>query len=645
MILYGVLVPVFMLACNSVLCSLLPNGNTINFGRNKRSLPFDPSQQLENISSVNKEKQNSTDKCFSIEGTCDPSAKYRTFDGSCNNLVRPALGTPNTPVVRLLAPSYADGKSQFRLAQDGNPLPSPRLVRTTVLPDGDTIDQKLTLGVMSWGQMIAHDVALRALEKHPGDPQNCCNPDGSLNPHPACVPISIPPNDPFFSKFNQTCLDLKRVSVYNKTGCMSSAVQQLSAVTHYMDGSFIYGLNKEKSDELRLFRGGLLKTQTNKAGRPFLINVKKPTQVCDVPRDTDVCYLSGDPDRVNLNTEIAASQVMFMRLHNLLAGILQFGHHDWSDEIIYQETRRIVIAFVQHITYNEYLPALLGSEFVKEHNLSPQESGYAKGYDPSVNPSSISEFVAGAFRYFHSTISGHPNLIKEDRNISGTIRLSNHTNNPGVIQESNNFDYFLRGLITQPEDKTDPFFTDEITNYFSRNKTRFPLQFNGTDLISIDINRGREYGVPPYTSVRTLCGLPAVNGFDDLKDVMDVEKIELLKKVYSSVHDIDYFVGGSLEKKYPGSLASKSFQCVVAKAFFRYKFGDRFFYEFGGHPGAFTLEQLDAIRKFSYSKLVCLTSDGIQQAQPSGFKVVDSATNPLKNCSELLEAFTFKAWA
>lgn len=67
------------------------------------------------------------------------------------------------------------------------------------------------------------------------------------------------------------------------------------------------------------------------------------------------------------------------------------------------------------------------------------------------------------------------------------------------------------------------------------------------------------------------------------------QKIGRLSRIYSDVHDVDYLVGGLLERRLPGTLTTPSFHCVLAEAFHRYKFADRYFYEFGDQAGSFTL--------------------------------------------------------
>jgi peroxidase len=69
--------------------------------------------------------------------------------------------------------------------------------------------------------------------------------------------------------------------------------------------------------------------------------------------------MTGDV-RVNEQPLLVSLTTIFAREHNRIATQLSAIHRDWSDEAVYQETRRIVIAEFQHITYNEFLPVLLG---------------------------------------------------------------------------------------------------------------------------------------------------------------------------------------------------------------------------------------------------------------------------------------------
>lgn len=61
-----------------------------------------------------------------------------------------------------------------------------------------------------------------------------------------------------------------------------------------------------------------------------------------------------------------------------------------------------------------------------------------------------------------------------------------------------------------------------------------------------------------------------------------------MKSLYSTVHDIDYIVGALLEKPRNGSMVGPSTACIIGDSFYRFKHGDRFFYDILGQPGSFT---------------------------------------------------------
>ena len=66
----------------------------------------------------------------------------------------------------------------------------------------------------------------------------------------------------------------------------------------------------------------------------------------------------------------------------------------------------LIIIMFQHITYNEFLPIVLGVDFMEELDILPLSHGYSNRYDPKVNPTVINSFATAAFRFGHSLIQG-----------------------------------------------------------------------------------------------------------------------------------------------------------------------------------------------------------------------------------------------
>lgn len=54
-------------------------------------------------------------------------------------------------------------------------------------------------------------------------------------------------------------------------------------------------------------------------------------------------------------------------------------------------------------------------------------------------------------------------LVNEEReNIGSPTRFSEWMNKPGIIQRPGNYDMFLRGIATQPQQGQDIFFSEEV---------------------------------------------------------------------------------------------------------------------------------------------------------------------------------------
>lgn len=225
--------------------------------------------------------------------------------------------------------------------------------------------------------------------------------------HPYCNEIRIPDDDYFYRLFNVKCIDFVRGFPSPRAGCKLGSRQQFNTLTANIDGNTIYGVNEKFTRKLRTGYGGLLRMNPVFAeyGLKDLLPLKLdvPDEGCTRPNKSMFCFEAGEI-RVNEQLVLTCMHTLMARNHNnVAAGLAQVNPH-WDDETLFQETRRINIAIIQHITYNEFLPILLGKEVMEKFGLLLQKDGHWDGYDPKVNPAIIDAFAAAAFRFGHSLL-------------------------------------------------------------------------------------------------------------------------------------------------------------------------------------------------------------------------------------------------
>ena len=157
------------------------------------------------------------------------------------------------------------------------------------------------------------------------------------------------------------------------------------------------------------------------------------------------------------------------------------------------------------------------------------------------------------------------------------------------------------------------------------------------DLASINIQRGRDHGLPGYIQFSRACGGPAATGanFNGLRDIPSAQH-DRLKSCYRSVEDIDAFVGILSENIQEGSAMGRTATCLFLAQFNNTRRGDRFWYENNEPCTGFPIKQLDEIRKCSLARVICDNSDGVFTIQPKVFqRRINGSPNDDVSCSSL----------
>ncbi|KAK6026886.1 heme peroxidase, partial [Ostertagia ostertagi] len=282
----------------------------------------------------------------------------------------------------------------------------------------------------------------------------------------------------------------------------SSVCLQASIYTRAYPGSMSYltvassnGSSPERAKQMRSFSQGLLRTYSSAGELPQVDSTIK----CQIEGR---CMLSGSDD-ANILPGVTALHAVFIKQHNRIARLLKEQNRHWPDSRLFEEARRVVSAQLQHITYNEFLPIMLGRENIK--------------------------------------------LV---------------FNNPSKLYEVRGVESILRHLLSTTIAKPALRVNDEVKDEFL--KDQYLL---GLDLIAIALKRGRDHGVPGYTAVRAQCGLGKVRSFHELKEYfIDDPKVEYINTIYENVDDIDLLVGVLAEQPIKGALFGPTMACITGSS-------------------------------------------------------------------------------
>ena len=336
--------------------------------------------------------------------------------------------------------------------------------------------------------------------------------------------------------------------------------EQANELTAFLDASNVYGSSLIRSRALRANDGtGRLKTSGDGRFMPYNVD-RLFNENGNVPRSRHrELFLAGDI-RANEQVGLISIQTLFVREHNRLAEHIAEEQPELTGQEIFELARKIVGAQVQAITFHEFLPLLLGPGAIEPY----------EGYDPEVNPSIATEFSTAGFRIGHTLLSPALMHIGADGE-EQAMSLAEVFFTPSVVTELG-ISGFLRGLSTQTAQQVDAKVVDEIRNLL------FGVPGGpGRDLASLNIQRGRDHGVPSYNDVRGAYGLPPARTFADITSNPEVQ--EQLRRAYGDVELVDLWPGSLAEDHVPGANVGETFRTIIADQFRRLRDGDRFWYE------------------------------------------------------------------
>eukprot|EP00111_Clytia_hemisphaerica_P006574 TCONS_00019053-protein len=514
-----------------------------------------------------------------IKGVVAPSCKpyyyvtksYRRYDGLCNNLRFPHVGAGRTPLRRLIWANYVDQRQVD--TPRGFPGTKPRVPPANKVSlavfhakqNDDGNRWKLSTLFMTMGQFLDHDFALVGHSKCKA--QSCNSKDAYKYP---CFPIK-------FTDYGSKCTPFTRSQpICQKAPAGRRTDRQIAnLITSFVDLSQVYGASIEHAKKLR----------KNDGSGEMAMRSGNLLPLSNEPCDTiGGCSMAGDP-RADENIALYSMHTVWIREHNRVVKKLRKNHKTWSGEKLYQEARKIVIAEYQHIIFNDWVPRIV--------DIGPY-TGYSSRYDATL----INAFSTAAFRFGHSLVPNEWQQCNSNYDkIAKDISLQSSFFNIGSINQRG-IEPTVYGLMANQSNQMDTNFAFDLV----RRLFVPPGHHEHHDLTALNIQRGRDHGLPTYGAWRKYCRLPPISSYKDLEQYMSIESVKSFQKLYSHPNDIDLFAAGIAEHNVPRFQTGPIFRCLFWHQFKRLREGDRYYYL---NPGVFTHAQRRELTKTSMAKILC----------------------------------------
>jgi Animal haem peroxidase/Cellulose binding domain len=602
--------------------------------------------------------------------------QFESLSGSGNNVAHPDWGAAGTNYLRVGAARYADGRGTEVSG------PNPRFISNRVYNDlaqNVFSDRGISQWGTTWGQFLDHTFGLRSAT---GEADN--------------IPFNA--NDPLESFTNDFgVIQDNRSPAAPGTG-VTNPREQINTENAFLDAEVVYG---HDANRLEWLREGPVDGNMANNGPHLLLSPSSYLPAADQrgnaaaapAMDVDgrlravpnTRKIAGDP-RANEVIQLTATQTLFAREHNRVVDLLP---NTLSSEEKFQIARKVVAAEEQYITYTEFLPA-----------MGVNLPAYA-GYNANVNPGLTNEFAAMGYRA-HSMNHGEALDADADLDRYSTATLNSLRAqgaevtvdgdevgiiiplgvgffNPNLVEQIQ-LGPVLEGIGNEAEYNNDPLIDNQLRSVLFQvpvsgnpeclDGPTLPQCFRGVqDLAAIDIQRGRDHGLPSYNQMRQAYGLaprtsftaitgeatdqfpadPLLTRGNEINDPNSIDNTALfdttgdtvvpgsddadgnvkritrrttlaarLRAIYGSVDNVDSFVGMSAEPHTAGTELGELQRAIWAKQFGAMRDGDRFF--FGNDPALTSIRNLYGIDfRQTLSKVIGANTDVGADLPPNVF--------------------------